>query len=208
MADRVAIIGGSTLGRDHFPFPIADDTGVDGVSGVPLDSAMKWFWLVKKWHVEAELSLDPAGDFYIEHEFEMLPTREADLVREDMWSFEDSHIDGDVLLNFSVKPYLMQFTGADDFRFPITVFAVDSNLGIVISNYEHFGTDDTIDEATDCDSITRLAYYGPTATNDLDVGYINITPVEFWPHAYKNGDPVYDTTDGSRLEPLRDPLNG
>ncbi len=64
MADRVAIIGGNTAGRDHFPFPIKDigsETGgfyTDVGDGrfhpavIGLSEAAQWCYLVKKWHFE------------------------------------------------------------------------------------------------------------------------------------------------------------
>lgn len=52
MSDRVAIIGGSTVGRDHFPFAVGDGTGgANTIRPYTLDLAnmAKYFYTVKKW---------------------------------------------------------------------------------------------------------------------------------------------------------------
>lgn len=60
MGDRVAIIGGSTVGRDHFPWPILDcDPTTGGFHlfypvALELDRAMKWLLRTKKWKLTGE----------------------------------------------------------------------------------------------------------------------------------------------------------
>lgn len=61
---RVAIIGGSTAGRDHFPFAVPDiDAPTVAAWGfwpqaISLDEAMEWFWRIKTWRLTGEFSCD------------------------------------------------------------------------------------------------------------------------------------------------------
>jgi hypothetical protein len=63
MSDRVAIIGGSTVGRDHFPYiNIAEDFTsswgplTEYPFRVDLDHAMRWFYLVRKWQLVMDIT--------------------------------------------------------------------------------------------------------------------------------------------------------
>lgn len=64
MSDRVAIIGGETVGRDHFPYPnyaIELDSSVDVGDGTPypavgtLEDITSWFYLVRRWRLTVTL---------------------------------------------------------------------------------------------------------------------------------------------------------
>lgn len=66
MADRVAIIGGSTSRRDHFPWPVPDESALSGSGlsvdsppyekGISLEQAMKWALRVKQWSLTGSIS--------------------------------------------------------------------------------------------------------------------------------------------------------
>jgi hypothetical protein len=99
MSDRVAIIGGSEVGRDHFPFPVKNRTALSLPANVfgtgayyPLifdeDTMCSHFYRVKKWHFSLQLSarlangyIDPAhhengftfdsGAVYVDFDFEL-----------------------------------------------------------------------------------------------------------------------------------------
>lgn len=64
--DRVAIIGGSTSGRDHFPWPVPDGAFIATATypaqyfplSLSLVDAMKWVWKVKKWKLAGAITFD------------------------------------------------------------------------------------------------------------------------------------------------------
>lgn len=101
MSERVAIIGGSTAGRDHFPFPVLENVeATDHPIGLDVNRACLWFYIVKRWSFEMTflyrvINNDPSPDTvhegagHVFFEFEPyvmreegapLPVREADLV--------------------------------------------------------------------------------------------------------------------------------
>jgi hypothetical protein len=61
VSSRVAIIGGTTSGRDHFPFVAESDTGGDSTIrpySVDLATMAKFFYTVKKWRFYMEFDFD------------------------------------------------------------------------------------------------------------------------------------------------------
>lgn len=64
MGDRVAIIGGHTPGRDHFPWPVENmpSSGAYPSQYFPLSlsltDAMRWVWRVKEWNLTGTLHFD------------------------------------------------------------------------------------------------------------------------------------------------------
>jgi hypothetical protein len=65
MPDRVAFIGGSTWGRDHFPFPTYQITPSETVYpiGISFEAAMSWIWRVKTWKIEGTIGFTVDGTY-------------------------------------------------------------------------------------------------------------------------------------------------
>jgi hypothetical protein len=66
MGDRVAFIGGSISGRDHFPFPIKDASVASGFEkfypiSVGISNISKWFWRVKQWRIDGSITFSGVG---------------------------------------------------------------------------------------------------------------------------------------------------
>ena len=115
MGTRVAIIGGSQAGRDHFPYAIADlgaaakGQGTSRPFALALDQMMKWYYRVSRWKVEIEGSyrsivVSPASttthSFYLD--FDWAFTRDVSTDPEDgfvpetfeEWYFPQAPYDG------------------------------------------------------------------------------------------------------------------
>lgn len=220
MADRVAIIGGSTVGRDHFPFPVVELTESDFGIGTPypiplqLSEAMVAFYLVKTWRITIDITRtvapfppDPiAGTYYVSAgqlgissgpPDEGPYTRESDLVA----TRGTSGGDDTTTSNFAMFCSEEEISGAsfgrmgwfDGLFYPMLLIDVDSSGGP--SSY---------DEGSSAGNTAGdLSFSGRfLGLMSVDPGYsgtVDISPHEFWPYATKAGLPVYDTSDGSVL---------
>lgn len=174
MSDRVAIIGGSVVGRDHFPFAVTEDEPAYPTSGsIGFQCAL--FYVVRTWIVNVDLAPVGAtefGPFFLDATdsgSNITASRESDLVThpEPYWTDDGSH-------------YLRIAYGADGtLQFSIKLY---ESQGEVVSNPEWN------------DSIS----FG----DDFEYSY-HAAPIEYWPYATTSGDPVYDTSTGAQInDPL------
>ncbi len=218
MADRVAIIGGSTAGRDHFPFPLGDFGGSMSTSFLSLTLAQfAWmFYRVKKWRVHGSATRTPpfpgspqsyswdwqamigdgAGD--PEGIDPSILTRESDLVLSPTINSNDNMGDPD---GGNVGIQLFDSVGFDStIRCRIFASLFSGAIGEFISTVEP-GT------PTATPIVGKIVIQGVDATlifyrgisSSTFSGTFTIEPSEYWPYATKAGDPVYDTSTGAQL---------
>lgn len=225
VSHRVAIVVGDTIGRDHFSFPVATSSPDPTKDGFPtnLDGAMKWFWLVKKWHIEVyeELSQDEGGDnqiLSISADFDVsaatpIPSGTAPDVESRLVvpvNLFQSFSDGDNVLNVTLSPKNLTKQTGDNFFFPILIHAINEDLEMTLQNtdedLEEGGPvpDTNGDNLITWDGVQNKGYYFLGSGRSLVSASVTATPTEFWAFATKAGDAVYDTSDGSTLN---DPLS-
>ncbi len=219
MADRVAIIGGSTVGRDHFPFPAftpSDPSMVgrvqDGLHpfGFVIEDCCYAFFRVKTWRIDVDLTRDdspspphtlnlsinaPAGAVF-DTGAEIVPgyARESDLVvpRQTISTSGPSNTFA-IFLDSSEDISSMGriVYAADTLLYPYFGLQLDSASGPAST------TDATNNAAADMtflgQSFTLYAFDANWS------GTVDIYPIEYWPYATKAGDPVYDTGTGAQL---------
>lgn len=255
MSDRVAIIGGATSGRNHFPSPILPaTTTLGGNINYPfftdLEHFMLWFYRVKTWRFSITINstdgltpeshtisfdyrdsnytdFDDATTAFLasrEHEWAVLQKAGTGL----SWSDESgTYVPDDESDNPNsvlVSAYDSDFDAASfavDFAYGSPVwqggqflcefgFEGDYN-GQLISS--HAAPDDSSDigfftlGATPLSNITgiRVSASTPLGASHITSLTASLTPVEFWPYALRNGDPVWDTATGAQInDPLDD----
>lgn len=238
MADRVAIIGGSTAGRDHFPFAVSDiaSTGYDTIFPFSLsfEDCLAAFYLAKVWRIVIDVTID-LGDPEVENPH-LLATvdvdagfisdsvvpgpevegyeRESDLVvpRQTFISLpsigDDGHLfpllfgifnnaDEDVAFEFDVGP-AVGWSGGQ--LWPAFYLNIDATIGTAS------GFNGALESTVE---LTMALPGSPFAATfmlrgaDNYSGTVILSPLEYWPYANSNGDPVYNTTTGAQLT---DPL--
>lgn len=266
MSDRVATIGGSTAGRDHFPYtasPNIADIGSPSTGdytqyplGVDLSKACKWFYLVKWWALSIAVDYSiydndgnfvgsSSGTLYVEVSLPVnengtftAPSREAELIyppanpwgirigggtiqdngsaatRAFNWAFSSdiTHVSGQFAGGALLFLFYLSRSPVWDgsvFRFFSKINAVAGDL-----DYSKFFSDGSSGSSAGDTTVDGEIYpvnkegagtagYGTLYI--LDAITASFNPVEWWPYKNNNGDPVYDTSDGSVLN---DPLGG
>lgn len=220
MGDRVATICGDEEGWDHFPFPVPLDAGLDtsnaGFVAPSLDRIMKWYWRVKKWHVEVSLNGAELIAFSADLNITTAPlhpflNREAGLVTppvgDTFWQFNDFGSGGDTQMTAYYSPRAgLRRLASGNFFFPFLIHCrrPDATVQNTMDDLEEGGhaPDAATPSGASLDGVTNTAYYfrgvGPALTAS-----IIITPTEFWPYANSLGSTVYDTSTGIQLfDPL------
>lgn len=235
MGDRVAIIGGKTTGRDHFPFPVEtiDDSDVgpqpDNVYpyGFNVDNACLAYYRVKKWQIDVNLTRtvpDPpnpdivepiVGTYYAEAGATIDNgtvitdgyDRESDLVVPRVTASSD---------NATTSNFRM-FATDDEFSNPIgkrIVWAGTLGEGPIYPMFyidaDSPGGPSTLTDPSTGHGGSVLNWLGNSFTlYSADTGYagtIDVYPVEYWPYATKPPASL-PVYDTSTGAQLRDPLS-
>lgn len=116
MGDRVAIIGGSTVGRDHFPFPVSDLSVASGSDTfypllVDVDTMCRWFFRVRAWDVVVNSEwMDGFGNSYSHNIF--LNAYETVSVADDVWEVPTRESSWAVLSKIGLNAYWEDFEGS------------------------------------------------------------------------------------------------
>lgn len=230
VSSRVGIIGGTTAGRDHFPFPVLDLSSLGAtpfhyVNNTPLTlvQACEMYFRVKKWRVTATGTGMADGSIYtFDREIDSVVIGEAINISEEdpptEYETEDHRpltLESDLVAYNST--FSRRFTSGTGTEWPISIaipifsyFYYDGisfypSVDIEIDIYLR-----TMQGAPFSASGPFSIILGSGTITDSDGTYkqgpsayaasSSIEAIEYWPYAYKNGDPVYDTETGETID--------
>jgi hypothetical protein len=233
VADRVAIIGGSTPGRDHFPFPVEDiPVGVLTGDGTPYPfsltaaEACHLVMCCKTFRLTSgAITYNPGPDTLpsVTSDLSVARSREAEVVIssgiEDSGAITQETGGSQTYVYFQpflslIQPDYGSGLAWDSqlwcgFRAGINIYESDDpddpappfEFGLFTHDILEGGlSGGTLTFTTSLITKTVPLYrVGMDYSSD-----ITLECIEYWPHATKDGSPVYDTATGAQLA---DPLS-
>ncbi len=215
MSDRVAIIGGKTVGRDHFPFPLGDFGGSTSTAYLSLTiQQFAWmFYRVKKWRVHGSATRTPLigspqsyswdwiaviGDGAEDGTDVSTLTRESDLVlsptlnsNDDMGNPDGGNVGVEMFDSNAFDTGIRSRVSASLFSDAIGVFVTTDSEGLTATAID--GNIVILGENV------PLIFCKESSDTSTVTGTFTIEPSEYWPYATKAGAPVYDTSTGEQL---------
>jgi hypothetical protein len=251
VSSRVDFAGGTTLGRDHFPWevPNGPSAGVYPDNYYPLilslDDALKWTWLVKKWQFSGQIEFDitrnsdsSTGHFVATYDFTISQyggAGDTELIVENqtvvLHGAVTFGIDSSSITNgFPGTPDPIFFEngmGILDVTYPSIVWKgadqlrpeidhtsiIEGNPDPSPSGNFFFIQLSTVKNKAGSDGspisngflidghAINLYYWLDTDSCSFSniTSTLSLAPLEYWPYANSNGDPVYNTSTGAQL---------
>lgn len=226
MADRVAIIGGSTVGRDHFPFPVPDLTGGSSyIIALSLADIATAFFKVRKWRVHGSLTsasgtanfdwIATIGDDVsadVGSQASTITTESKLVLSPFLDSGDDiDGVDGSLyeigMFTFFADVAARYSSGSFYPAFFARVYS-GTAIGTVLDTRPTFVSSPVASSVVAKVIINGHDYVFTMYVGSAFIGGVSgtftIEPSEYWPYATKAGLPVYNTSTGAQL---RDPFS-
>jgi hypothetical protein len=206
----------NSSGFNGFPFPYTPGgSGDDFPIAVPLADCIEIYWRIKNWNISTDIIVTDSSptppDTYPMQSGDMTPsasnaTRELDLIFSIDHQFQEPT--GAWSIPFGVIPPINE---SGETFYPAIVLSASLGGPFAVVSFNPsvvgfpFVAAGSFTGSVKGLPITVYMFLNSSISGlSITGSFLDITPIEWWPYAAKDGSPIYDTSTGAQLQ---DPRN-